>query len=264
MSATALQNFLNIIDAGPEAFISNNILRFPQAKNIAASYGTAIHAGLEDFFNDYKKTGTYQKQILHDRFEESLKKDGFPDTIETEWLARGHENIESLYTEITGRSYGDLYLEEDFRTTGGGVFLGDIQITGKIDRIERTPDDALIITDYKTGGGFDSFSGTGTPYEKLKQWKYRLQLAFYAVLFELSPRFRMFSKRQYELFFVEKNQKEDRFHRVLEYVHDGEIERTKSLIRAVHQCITTLHFPDISKYEKTIDGIRQFEEDLIN
>lgn len=264
MSATALQNFLNIIDAGPEYFISNNILRFPQAKNIAAAYGTAIHAWLEDFFNDYKKTGSYQKKILHDRFEESLKKDGFPEATETEWLARGHDNIEALYTEITGRSYGDLSLEEDFRTTGGGVFLGDIQITGKIDRIERLADDSLIITDYKTGGGFDSFSGTGTPYEKLKQWKYRLQLAFYAVLFELSPRWRMFHKRQYELFFVEKNQKEDRFHRVLEYVHDGEIERTKSLIRAVSQCISTLHFPDISKYEKTIDGIRQFEEDLIN
>jgi ATP-dependent helicase/DNAse subunit B len=34
-----------------------------------------------------------------------------------------------------------------------------IQLTGKIDRIERLPDDSLIITDYKTGGGFDTFDG---------------------------------------------------------------------------------------------------------
>jgi RecB family exonuclease len=34
-----------------------------------------------------------------------------------------------------------------------------IQITGKIDRIEKLPDDSLIITDYKTGGGFDAFDG---------------------------------------------------------------------------------------------------------
>ena len=43
MNATALQNFLNIADAGPEKFVSNSLLRFPQAKNIAASYGSAIH-----------------------------------------------------------------------------------------------------------------------------------------------------------------------------------------------------------------------------
>lgn len=43
MNATALQTFLNVADAGPETFVSNTLLRFPQAKNIAASYGSAIH-----------------------------------------------------------------------------------------------------------------------------------------------------------------------------------------------------------------------------
>lgn len=99
---------------------------------------------------------------------------------------------------------------------------------------------------------------------KVKQWKYRLQLAFYAILFELSPRYRMFSKKQYELFFVEQNREEKRFHRVTEYVHDGEIERTKKLIQAVMHHIRTLEFPDTTKYEKSIEGIRQFEEDLIS
>ena len=88
---------------------------------------------------------------------------------------------------------------------------------------------------------------------KLKQWKYRLQLAFYAILFELSPRFRMYPARRYELFFIEKNADEDRFHRVTEYIHEGEIERTKALIRAVSKCISTLEFPDISQYEPSIE-----------
>lgn len=55
MNATALQNFLNVADAGPEYFVSNSLLRFPQAKNISASYGSAIHQALEDFFSDYSK-----------------------------------------------------------------------------------------------------------------------------------------------------------------------------------------------------------------
>lgn len=53
MNATALQSFLNVVDAGPEHFVANSLLRFPQAKNISASYGSAIHKALEDFFTDY-------------------------------------------------------------------------------------------------------------------------------------------------------------------------------------------------------------------
>lgn len=75
LSVTALQNFLDVFDAGPEYFISNNILRFPQAKNISASYGSAVHKALEDFFLDYSSRKTYQKDILHTSFEEYLKKE---------------------------------------------------------------------------------------------------------------------------------------------------------------------------------------------
>ncbi len=69
-----------------------------------------------------------------------------------------------MYDEITGQSYGELFLEYDFRSAHGGTFLPSgnteaIQITGKIDRIERLSDDSLIITDYKTGSGFDTFDG---------------------------------------------------------------------------------------------------------
>lgn len=269
MNVTALQNFLNVADAGPEYFVSNSLLRFPQAKNISATYGSAIHKALEDFFSDYKKNNSYQKKILFDVFEKYLKDEWFDPKTEETYLERGRENLESIYTEITGQSYGELFLEEDFRTAYGGTFLPTdttkaIQLTGKIDRIERLPDDSLIITDYKTGGGFDTFDGKWAEYAKVKQWKYRLQLAFYAILFELSPRWRMYQNKKYELFFVEKNRDEDRFHRVVEYIQTGEVERTKKLIIAVMSKIESLEFPDITKYPKTLDGIRQFEEELLN
>jgi DNA helicase II / ATP-dependent DNA helicase PcrA len=269
MNVTALQNFLNVADAGPEYFVSNSLLRFPQAKNISATYGSAIHKALEDFFADYVSKKSYQKEILFQSFETYLKNEGFDPKTEQTYLERGRENLESLYTEITGQSYGELFLEYDFRSAHGGTFLPidstqAIQITGKIDRIERLPDDSLIITDYKTGGGFDTFDGKWAEYAKIKQWKYRLQLAFYGILFELSPRWRMFQNKKYELFFVEKNHDEDRFHRVMEYIQTGEIERTKKLIIAVMSKIESLDFPDISKYPKTLEWIRQFEEDLIS
>jgi hypothetical protein len=73
----------------------------------------------------------------------------------------------------------------------------------------------------------------------------------------------MFQKKQYELFFVERNRDENRFHRVTEYIQQGEIERTKKLIIAVMNKIGSLDFPDISKYPKTLEGIRMFEEELL-
>ncbi len=73
----------------------------------------------------------------------------------------------------------------------------------------------------------------------------------------------MYQSKKYELFFVEKNRDEERFHRVVEYIQTGEIERTKNLIRAVTKCINTMDFPDITKYPKTLEGIRMFEEDLL-
>jgi DNA helicase II / ATP-dependent DNA helicase PcrA len=263
MNATALQNFLNIVDAWPESFVANSLLRFPQAKNISASYGSGIHKALEDFFSDYLSHKTYNKWILFESFSKYLEKEWFDKITEQTYLERGKSNLESLYSEITKDQYGELFLEYDFRAAHGGTFLGDIQLTGKIDRIEKKPDDSLIITDYKTGSWFDTFSGKWAEYEKLKQWKYRLQLAFYAILFEQSPRWRMFDKKSYELFFVEKNRDEDRYHRVIEYIQQGEIERTKKLIIAVMTKIKKLDFPDISKYPQTVEGIRMFEDDLL-
>lgn len=88
MSATALQNFLDITSGGPTHFIANNILRFPGAKNIAGSYGSAMHAALEDFFTDYKNNNSYKKEILFTSFEKSLKDEGFEPKIETTWLEK--------------------------------------------------------------------------------------------------------------------------------------------------------------------------------
>ena len=73
----------------------------------------------------------------------------------------------------------------------------------------------------------------------------------------------MYNKRRYELFFVEKDVKENRFYRIEEYIQEGEKERTKKLIQAVMKKIEYLDFPDTSSYPQTYEGIRQFEEDLI-
>lgn len=258
LSATALQNFLDVTSGGPTHFIANNILRFPQAKSESASYGTAIHKALEDFFSDYKVHGTYKKDILFSSFEKKLREDGFEESKEIEYITRGRANLEKLYTKITKQSYGELHLEQRFSDT----YLGDIRLTGAIDRIEITPEGKLIVTDYKTGGGFSSLEW-GSGYEAVKKWKYRLQLTFYALLFSLSPRWSRFVPREYRLFFVEEDRDTGEFYEVIEYIQESEVERLKQLITIVTEKIHALDFPDISWYPETAEGIRQFEEDLL-
>jgi DNA helicase-2/ATP-dependent DNA helicase PcrA len=77
MSVTALQNFLNITSGGPDGFVANSLLRFPSAKNASASYGSAIHAALEKFFQNYMTNQVFDKDILHSTFYEYIHREGF-------------------------------------------------------------------------------------------------------------------------------------------------------------------------------------------
>lgn len=264
LSATAIQNFLNVADGWPAHYLSNNILRFPQAKSTANIYGTAFHKALEDFFKDYKIRKTFQKDILFRSFQETIESEWLSEATQKELIDRGYQNLENLYPHLI-REYGEIHLEHRFNLEGGGTYLSDIRLTGAIDRIEITTDQTLIITDYKTGSGFASLDETGSSeYEKIKKWKYNLQLLFYAVLFEEAPRWAPWKKREFRLLFVETDKKTGQYYEVTKFPQQGEIERMKRLIQAVATRIQHLNFPDVSGYSPDISGIRQFEEDLLS
>ena len=56
LSVTHLNNFLNVTRGGPQTFLEQNLLRFPQAKTLSSSYGSAIHKAIERLIV-YKKMG---------------------------------------------------------------------------------------------------------------------------------------------------------------------------------------------------------------
>lgn len=91
----------------------------------------------------------------------------------------------------------------------------------------------------------------------------RLQLAFYEMLFRKSFKYANKKPRKYELCFVTPEKKTNAISTVEHYVQDGEVERVEQLATAIIRHIRELNFPDISHYPKDMDGIRQFEEDLI-
>lgn len=262
LSVTALQNFLNILEGWPQYFFSRNILQFPQAKNENASFGTAIHKALEDVFNNYSLKKIFDKNIMLESFENSLKREGFEENVEKLQLERGKIAIEKIFEKIQEIDYPKI--KSEFRFHKGEIHLGDIGLTGAIDRLDTFPDQSLNIVDYKTGKAIDNFNITDSgSHDNVKKWKYDLQLTFYELLFQNSAKHAMFPKRKYELFFVEPHKKTGEFTILNKFVQQSEVDRLEKLIIAVMKHIRELNFPDVSHYSQDMTGIRQFEEDLI-
>ena len=91
-----------------------------------------------------------------------------------------------------------------------------------------------------------------------------MQLIFYAILFNETPRWAPWKEREFQLFFVEKSKKEDQYHTISKFVQQGEIERLEKLVQKIAEHIKNLDFPDVSHYSQDVHGIRQFEEDILN
>ncbi len=266
LSPTHLNNFLNIIDGGPMRFLEQNLLRFPQAKTASSVYGTAIHKALEDAHVLMRKDGKLpQLATLLAIFGKELRKGRLMSYEEEKLKARG-EKILARYYELQKDSIkGEHIVELNFAKQS--VVLGDALINGKIDKIIEADDKSWTVVDLKTGKGFDAWDeGKLTVYDELKLHHYRLQLMMYKILVENSRDHNMHKVTHGILEFVE----EENNGKILELAitfDDKEVQnelvRCKKLIEAVYKKIVTLDFPDTTLYPQTLEGIKEFEEDLI-
>jgi DNA helicase-2/ATP-dependent DNA helicase PcrA len=120
------------------------------------------------------------------------------------------------------------------------------------------------VFDFKTGKPASNWKGSDV-FEKIKLHKYRQQLLFYKLLVENSASYQ--SRLRVEtgrLEFIEADAN-GRLSPGLELKYDpDELDRFLKLITAVWKRIMGLDFPDTSQYPRTLEGILQFEDDLIN
>ena len=148
--------------------------------------------------------------------------------------------------------------EYNFRDEG--CFVGDAHLSGNLDQIIIDDSQKTIeVIDFKTGKPHNYWNKSDA-----KLHKYRQQLLFYQILVHKSHSFKNYDVIQGKLVFVEPN--EDKLIDELVIVYSDvseELERTKSLIKAVWNCITNLDFPDVGDYQKTAKGIKDFEDWLI-
>lgn len=259
LSVTHLQNFLNVADGGPLAFFEKNLLRFPEPKTASSAMGSAMHNTIQRVYKHLKNEGVlpatndvllwFDELLFHERLNE---KD------HAHMLARGREALERFYEEKKNAFSASDMIEFDFKNQG--VVVGDAHLTGKIDKIMMA-DGEITVSDLKTGRAIKNWSPSD-PYDKIKAWKYRHQLAFYKLLIEHSREFGgKYTMKNGIIEFMEPLN--DQIIDLPVTIEKEEIERMKALIAVVYAKIKALDFPDVSQYSQDLKGILSFEEDLL-
>lgn len=262
LSATHLNNFLDVSRGGPQNFLLNNLLHFPSAKNSAAAYGTAIHSSLQQahcsFSADHQLPST--EQILQ-FFQKSLESQYLPADDFQLYLDKGKSALTAFLNAKSSDFHDTDLAELDF--SNQGVIIDNARLTGKLDVVDIDKQNKTIfVTDYKTGKPAHSWKGSAD-YEKIKLHKYRQQLMFYQLLVEHSRDYGNFTFTGGRLQFVEPDMKTGDI-LSLEYAFSSEeLTEFTQLIEIIWRKITTLDLPDISGYSADYKGMLQFEKDLL-
>lgn len=262
LSSTHLGNFLDVARGGPQAFLLNNLLRFPQAKSAHASYGTAVHATLQRAHDLYRATKERRplEDVLGD-YERILADQHLTPSDHEVFLSRGSDALGAFlsakYDSFTPAQQTELGFGSQ------SVMVGDARLTGALDLvdIDKTAK-TIVVTDYKTGKPSRDWKGK-TEYEKMKLHRYRQQLMFYQLLVEGSRDYSQYRFQSGVLQFVEPTQSGDIVSLELNFSEE-KLDEFRKLIMAVWQRIMTLDLPDTSQYEPSLKGILQFEADLLD
>lgn len=261
LSVTHLNAFLDVSRGGPQAFLMNNLLRFPQAMSPSAAYGSAIHKTLQHAHAHVAATKSQRpvEDVLRD-FEQNLRDQHLSEADFATYFQKGSDALNAFLAEKYDTFTTSQKVELNF--AGQQVMIGDAHLTGSLDLVDINPaEKTIIVSDYKTGKASTSWTGK-TDYEKIKLHKYKQQLMFYKLLVEHSRDYNQYTVTNGCLQFVEPTPRGD----ILSLEASASVEELatfRRLVEVIWQKIVTLELPDTSHYEPSYKGMLAFEKDLL-
>lgn len=238
LSPTALNTYLEC----RYKFKLNNLFRVPKSKSPSQCYGTAVHKALQVFFSKYKLTKKLpDKNLLLNEFEKALKKEILAPKDFSHFLITGKQTLDEFYEKGKTDFKIPLYLEYSFGYRK--VLLGDIALTGMIDKIEFIDKErkTVNIIDYKTSSRKSKNEIEGKT--KNSKGDLKRQLLFYKLLSKLDINFN-FNVEQGELIFIKKGKIKTQS---ISY-STKEVDELKKIIKDVMENIRNFKFNKTSKY----------------
>lgn len=263
LSATHVNNFIDLPHGGPQNFLLGTLLHFPSARGPHANFGTAIHTTLQRVHEHMRAKGDmlHEEDILSE-FDKQMKKMDFTEDERRDFTRRGYDTLRAFL-----QKYGNEFRptqQAELAFTRQDARLGDVHLNGKLDVVEFDKESrTAIVTDYKTGKAVADWD-KGDDRDKIKAHKYRQQLMFYKLLIRQSRDWRDYQMTEGVIRYVEPDKAGQLIDLRLDHIDDEELEQFSKLITAIWNRIHNLSFPDTSKYEPTLKGILEFEKDLIN
>ena len=264
LSATHLNNFLDVTDGGPEYFLVNNLLHFPTANTAQAHFGTTIHSTLHRAHIHLIAKGENKslKKLLDD-FSEILKTTDLSARDFDFYQKKGIDILTNFYEKRIKNFH--IVQRSEYNFLNENITINDVRLTGMIDLISVDKENKTVtLTDYKTGKPAISWQGK-SDYEKIKLHKYRQQLLFYKLLIENSREFANYRVEKCIVEFVEPLASGEISILTMDCDEmNNEMPKFKKLISATWSRILNLDFPDVDEFEKNLRGIIEFEKSLID
>jgi len=233
LSATALNNYLKC----PWQFFYLNLIRLPQAQNIQAGLGQAVHIALRYFF-ETSKIEKVDESFLITQFKNSLHKI-YLSTKDLQRISlKGEEMLKKYYNNY--KDSFNYHTLNEIKISGNFFKNEKIKITGVIDKIEFLPNSSeVLVIDYKTGKPRSRNEIEGNT--KDSDGNYKRQLLFYSLL--MNSKFKKYNASQFILDFIKPNDR-GLFKREAFILVADEKNMIRELVQKVWQDIYDLAFWD--------------------
>lgn len=205
-SPTGFNNYVQ----SPWQYYFRTLLQLPDAPTSPMLFGTAMHAGLKAYADALR--GDVQHQVLHKdddaievavaAFAKELNRLPLSALDRQELIKIGGESLRA-YLAQTGAGAAAARESEFSITVSLAVpGVGEVPLSGKLDRLDVRDDGTAVVIDYKTGKAKSENEIRGLT--KSADGNYYRQLVFYKLLLDKDGRYDM---REGALHFVEPDEK---------------------------------------------------------
>ncbi|MBR1939234.1 ATP-dependent helicase, partial [Candidatus Saccharibacteria bacterium] len=252
LSPTHLNTFIDLKHAGPEEFLRRYIIGVPGESNFAIKYGVFVH----EIMDEMNREQLSNEQAL-ERFRVKVNEADAEDDEKASMLQRGEIELAKFLAD-RGDELRSTHADSERGFFTESIVLGDVPITGKIDRIEIDDESRTItVADFKTGRPKTKWSTADSTFT------YKIQLYFYKFLIEGSREYANYKVTKGRLDYIPVSEEDGETHSLEVVFKDSEAAEIRQLIQRVYESIVTLNLPDTTEANQSNNPTKAFYDQLL-